>query len=244
MNSFRDDSQLLIAAHEAGHAVVHLLLGHHVIDVEIGTASGDGFTEQAYGATQFADLDTSVLADLVGTAAGEAAVLHHLKKQRHDDAEAVARTSAEHDRRNAYDIALHTTLPAGIDLAVASRLVALHWDAVERVAEALCKTPGGRLNSRQILAAANLGDTEYTWAALADFATAAAPGDDGLRRHLAGTDQRNETIHTGFLARLRTHGILYSPATATRRQINAEIYHRGMGEILAALDAASGGETQ
>lgn len=239
---YTGDARHLIATHEAGHAVAHLLLGHHVLDVQLGTTSQSAYAENYRGHTRYAGVDLGTLAELVGTGAGEAAVLHLLGLERHPGPVTIARATGEHDREYAARLVNGTTLPAGIATTLAGQILVDHWGAVERVADALRKAPDGRLYSAGVLAAASLGDTEIGWGALSVLADAAMPLDAGLRSYLTGPGLERESAMAGFLEQLRARDVLHSPATAPRRQVNAELFDRGMPEILAALDAASGGE--
>lgn len=227
----------LIATHEAGHAVAHLLLGHHVLDTEIRTAGGHARPGGVLGNTRYASLaPDGGLADLVGVAAGEAAVAHLLIREWHPNPELVARASADHDREHAARIAIETTLPAGIETKLASQIVADHWDAVTRVADALRRADDGRLDFAEVWAAADVRGAEIGWDELSAMAEAAMPSDAGLRSYLAGPGREQENARAEFLQRLWDHNVLCSPADASRRQLTCEIHDRGT-EIQAALDA-------
>jgi hypothetical protein len=231
------DGRYLLAIHEAGHAVTHLLLGHHVPDVEI-RVTDHGHTENVRGSTTYTGVEISVLAELVGTAAGEAAQLRFLKQQRHPDAEMIARAVAEHDRVRTNALAADMTLPQGIETAMAERLVASRWGAVERVARALRDAPGHRLEAVDVLSAADLGNDEVSWELLGVLADAVMPDHPGVTAYLAGAGQQQEDVRADFLSQMRHYGVLEFPETALRRQVHAEIYRRGVPELLAALATA------
>jgi len=235
------DSWHRIAIHEAGHAVAHLLLGHHVLDTRIGPGA-DGHMGSVSGDTRFTGVNTSVLPDMVGAAAGEAAVLHMLNRQYQPNASTIAWATAEHDRKYAANIAAGTTLPIGIETVLADRIVAEYWDAIDRVADALRRDPDGYLDQYAITATADLGNIEIDWDTLADMAKAAMPGSAGLQAYLDGPGRQQENGRVEFLRQLRTHDILLTPEPAPRWKLNAEIFDRGLPKIVAALRAAMGGE--
>lgn len=236
--AYAGDARHLIAAHEAGHAVAHLLLGHHVLGSGFYVVdNGDG-TETGHGITRFTALNTSVLADLVATAAGEAAVQVLLSQRGDPDGHAYARATAEHDHVRAKQLADETTLPAHIGHALAAPLVNEHWPAVRRVANTLCRAPGHRLEAADVLEAAALADAEIGWDELCALARSACPGDPGLRAYLTGPGRELEQDRTHLLQLLHAHGLLETPADALRRRIHAETFRRGLPELQAALAAA------
>jgi len=232
------DSWHRIAIHEAGHAVAHLLLGHHVLDTRIGPGA-DGHMGTISGNTRFTGLNASALPELVGTAAGETAVLHLLNRQWTPNADAIARATANHDRERATSITAGTTLPIGIETALATRIVADYWDAVENVADALRRSDIGRLDQFEILAAADLGAAEIDWSELYSMANNAMPFNSDLQAYLNGPGSQEENVRVEFLRQLRAHNILFSPETAPRHQVVAEIFDRGLPEIQAAYQAAA-----
>lgn len=236
----RGSMRHLTAIHEAGHAVTHLLLGHHVIAVEINA----GYRQISRGNTSYMSVYINgfpLLPDLVGTAAGEAAVLRYLNQETHPDPESFARATGGHDREHTAQITDGTTVPPEIGKDLAAPILADRWAAVERVADALCQAPDGRLDQHAVLAAADLGDTEIDWDTLASMAEATMPDNPGLRAYLNGPALQEELACAALFRELHAYGVLHSRATATRRRINAEIYNRGPEKILAVLRAALGG---
>lgn len=238
----RYDNARIIAIHEAGHAVTHMLLGHHVISVNTHDGNNNGHT--THGKVTYANLGRVGLADAVGTAAGEAAVLQLMRQEQHlysgilfsASPTSIAAATAETDRKLIATIAADATLPAGIGIALASRILADHWDAVERVADALHRSEDGHLNDPAFQVAADLDGVEYNWSNLSALATEAMPGDASVQSYLTGPGQQAENDRAEYVRYLRAHNILHTPPPALRRQINFEIFYRGSSEIQAALD--------
>lgn len=236
-SAYVGDVRHLIAAHEAGHAVAHLLLGHHVLDSGFYVTDNGDDTETAHGGTRFTALNTSVLADLVATAAGEAAVQVLLSRRGDPNSHAYARATAEHDHERAGRLAVEATLPTHIGHMLAAPLVNEHWAAIRRLANALCGAPGHRLGAADVLEAAALADAEIGWDELCALARSACPGDPSLRVYLTGPGRELERDRTRVLQLLHARGLLETPAGALRRRIHAEMFRCGP-ELLAALAAA------
>lgn len=233
------DARHLIAIHEAGHAVAYLLLGHHVIRTGVNVVNNGNGTETADGLTQNVALSATALAGLVATAAGEVAARRFLDDEGHPDAAMHARDGGVHDREHVQRLLAEApSLPAHIGPALAALLLAEHWDAVQRLARAICEAPGHHLDANGILAAAALGDVEVTWEQLSDMARDAAPGSWGVEAYLFGPGRQDEEDRAEFLARLRAYDLLATPATGLRRQVNAEVYDRGFEQLQIELAAA------
>jgi len=232
----------LMATHEAGHAVAYLLLGLHVIECGVEVVDDDEF-EIAKGSTQFSGINTTELAELVATAAGETAACHLLEEAGHPNAAAEARSTADHDLVHARELIAETTLPLGIGAVLAERLVTDYWLAIGRVADALCAAPGHRLDAAGVLAAAALADDEITWHRLCGMAMAAMPEDVGVYAYLTGAGEEDEDGRGEFVSLLWIHDLLDTPIDAPRRQVHAEVFRRGMPALKAELEAArqSGG---
>lgn len=244
----RYDSSRVVAIHEAGHAVAHMLLGHHVRSANMHAGTMNDYA--THGKVTYASLGTAGLADIVGAAAGEAAVLHLMWQEQHlysgvlasASPSAIAASTGEHDREYIAGIAADATLPVGVGAAIAARVLTVHWDAVERVADALDRSLDGRLDDAAISVAASLDGVEIGWVELCALATESAPANADLQAYLTGPGQHAEDHLVEYVRHLRAHNILYTPAPALRRHINREILDRGMPEIEAALHAAIGGE--
>ncbi|WP_194917495.1 hypothetical protein [Catenulispora rubra] len=227
----------LMATHEAGHAVVHLLLGQHVIECGIEAVDDDEF-EIATGSTTFSGINTTELAELVATAAGEIAARRLLEQAGHPNAAAEARSTAEHDLVHTQKLIADTTLPLGIGAALAEQLVTDYWPAIGRVADALCAAPGHRLDGAGVLAAAALADDEFTWYQLRTMAMAAMPQDVGIYAYLTGAGEEDENDRAEFVSLLWIHNLLNTPIAAPRRQVHAEVFRRGMPALKAELEVA------
>lgn len=226
-----------VAIHEAGHAVTALLLGHHVISASLDVqAHGKGWAT-VRGDTPYAKLNDAVLTNLVITAAGEVALRHLLELDKRPDAADLARDSAIHDIPAMQTLLSKTTLPAQAGPLLAASLVKSHWPAIQRLAKALHETPGHRLEADEVLDAAALGSAEIGWEMLTGMARLVMPGDAGVEAYITGPGRADEESRAEFLNTLRVHGLLKTPATALRREIDAEVYNRRFA-LDAELEAA------
>jgi hypothetical protein len=148
------DLPSISAHHEAGHAVVHMLYGAEVVEVMLpDTCTTDG------GGTTHLSVPKRLAGSagyLAGTWAGSEAAIHYLDQVGLLDRAAridVANTSVG----DIADIRQHVTNPLVLETtrAMAIRLVAEHWSAIERVADALLDH--GRLTGDEIAQIAGLG---------------------------------------------------------------------------------------
>jgi hypothetical protein len=228
----------LVATHEAGHAVVNLLLGHHVLTCGFEVVGNGNDTETAEGNTQYYAINATALAELVATAAGETAARHLLEQHGHPDAAAGARATADHDLLHTQQLIAGTTLPLGIGSVLAERLVTDYWPAIGRVADALCAAPGHRLDGAGVLAAAALADDEISWYRLCTLAMAAIPEDPSVHAYLTGPGEQDEENRAEFVSLLWIHDLLDTPIDAPRRQVHAEVFRRGMPALKAELNPA------
>ncbi len=137
------DPRTTLAVHEAGHAVVHLAQGTPVDAAELGDERGH--VEIGGDGTQWAE----------GTMAGAAAA-----KVRADRHGLTARAhlvdiawSAREDFKILHDHGL-SMVDINDALTLADDLVAIHWPAIERVADALLAA--GRLSGAEVAAIAGL----------------------------------------------------------------------------------------
>lgn len=137
------------AVHEAGHAVLYTLGGIAVDHARIDPGHRNN------GKVEFSGtMDRDVL--LTSTWGGVAATLHWLDQMRMlDDAGVVDMVATGYgDLR--FGLEYVSDLSAHVDgVAEASRLIANHWDAVERVADVLLAR--GYLTGEEIAAVAGLG---------------------------------------------------------------------------------------
>lgn len=120
-----------MAIHEAGHAVLFLDLGIHVIEVSAGAGHG-------YAAfTNTVDYDQSNLPGLIGRWAGQAATMHWLRETGQlDDAATVDLAAVSRSDTAAILTHGHTDLIFEAR-GIADRMSARRWPAIEAVAELL-----------------------------------------------------------------------------------------------------------
>lgn len=141
------DAQLCIAAHEAGHAVAYLVLGQQVTGAEV-TSDGRGTVSFITSSPQPA-----------GVWAGPAALLHMLETGGSvTDADRIDVIATANVGANSDATQLTAMAADGVDIwaarDVADVLVAKHWPAVTRVAEALLDR--GRLSGADVAQLADL----------------------------------------------------------------------------------------
>lgn len=228
--------RLLVAAHEAGHAITHLLVGHHVLDASI-SVEPDQLARGVFaatGSTTYASTHGSAVAELTGVGAGEVATRRWLLAAGTEPRTAAveARTSAEHDREHTNVLAEVTGLPASLGRRLAAQLLSEHWDAVSRVAHALAHQ--GELDAAEFRAICHL-EEELTWEALAERARATFPtGPDhtAVVEHLDGRGLRRETERRICIDALYRHGLL---VPGRRRDEEAQILEHGLPALLDRL---------
>ena len=139
--------RLVIAYHEAGHAVAHRVAGGKVSTVEISGDGSGGVTSTAEDGPT-ADTLTDWLVMILAGSEAEARFLvrHHghwrTAARRH------ARPGSRSDMANFRRYATGSGISESTARAAAERLVRTHWRRIEKVAALLVKK--GRITGRQV----------------------------------------------------------------------------------------------